>query len=170
MDVDTTSTLPSPKSKSKDKWAALIVATGHPGDAVFSVPLHWHKRHSERMTVLEGRVELTLDGTKRILQAGGGGGDGQGTGTSATVVIPPYTVHGFQGFEGERLVMREVADPPGSYKAEYVLLLLFWFFSSFGFFFWFFFVISFHLFLPLTTLSFCHIFKSGNKAGTFLAD
>lgn len=67
-------------------------------------------KHSEHMTVLEGRVEITVDGKKRILQAG-----------DETVVIPPYVVHGFQGFPGERLVVREVADPPGAYKAEYVL-------------------------------------------------
>lgn len=70
-------------------------------------------KHSEHMTVLEGRVEITVDGKKRILRAG-----------DETVVIPPYVVHGFQGFPGERLVVREVADPPGAYKAEYVLFFL----------------------------------------------
>lgn len=71
-----------------------------------SVPLHWHKKHTERMTVLEGRVQATVGGEKRILKAG-----------DETVVIPPYVVHALQSFPGERLIMREVADPPGSYKA-----------------------------------------------------
>lgn len=96
----------SQPKESLDRWANQAVAEGNPGDAVFLVPPHWHKKHSERMTVLEGRVEVTLNGEKRTLQAGD------------EVVIPPYTVHAFRGFPGERLVVRESADPPGSYKSE----------------------------------------------------
>lgn len=57
------------------------------------------------MTVREGRIEATLDGVKRIVSAG------------ESIDIPAYAVHGFRGFEGERLVIRERADPAGDYKA-----------------------------------------------------
>lgn len=61
--------------------------------------------HSERMTIVEGRINAVIDGEKRILTAG------------EEIVIKPYTVHGFKGFEGERFVLRERADPAGNYKA-----------------------------------------------------
>ena len=53
----------------------------------------------------EGRIAATVDGVKRIVSAG------------ATLHIPAYAVHGFKGFKGERLVVRERADPAGNYKA-----------------------------------------------------
>ena len=69
------------------------------------VPPHWHKKHTERVSVREGRIEATLDGVKRIVSAG------------ETLEIPAYTVHSFKGFKGKRLVVRERADPAGDYKA-----------------------------------------------------
>jgi mannose-6-phosphate isomerase-like protein (cupin superfamily) len=57
------------------------------------------------MTVYEGRIEATVDGVKRIVSAG------------ESLDIPAYAVHAFQGFKGERLVIRERANPAGDYKA-----------------------------------------------------
>jgi quercetin dioxygenase-like cupin family protein len=57
------------------------------------------------MSVIEGRVKVTLDGVTSILSAG------------ESVYIEAYVVHGFEGFVGERVVVRERADPAGDYKA-----------------------------------------------------
>lgn len=58
------------------------------------------------MTVLEGRIEMTLDGKKSIIN----GGDPE-------VLVPRRAVHSFTGFKGEKLVIRERPDPAGLYKA-----------------------------------------------------
>lgn len=94
-------------SSGQDHWAAEVRAEGLPGGDVLIIPPHWHTRHGERMTVHEGRVAATVDGVTRVLRAG-----------DAPMVIPPYAVHALRGFPGERLVLREVANPPGPYKAE----------------------------------------------------
>jgi mannose-6-phosphate isomerase-like protein (cupin superfamily) len=86
-----------------DHWQAEVISTGT--GPIFSVPLHWHKRHAERMTIIEGRVKATLDGVTTILNAG------------ESIYIEPYVVHGFEGFPGEKVVARERADPAGEYKA-----------------------------------------------------
>lgn len=88
------------------RWAGQIEAEGNPDDDEISVPVHWHKKHTERHLVIEGRVEFTINGVTRIFTQG------------EETYIPPYTLHGIRGFRGERLVIREVADPPGNYKAE----------------------------------------------------
>jgi hypothetical protein len=77
------------------------------GDPIV-VPVHWHKTHTERITVREGRLEATLNGTTRIVFAG------------ETLEVPPYATHGFKGFRGERLVVTETAYPAGDYKAAWV--------------------------------------------------
>jgi mannose-6-phosphate isomerase-like protein (cupin superfamily) len=93
-----------------DHWQAEAVSTGE--GSPFSVPQHWHKKHAERMTVIEGRVKATLNGVTTILSAG------------ESIYIEPYVVHGFEGFAGERAVVRERADPAGDYKAAYESLNL----------------------------------------------
>jgi mannose-6-phosphate isomerase-like protein (cupin superfamily) len=93
-----------------DHWQAETVSTGE--GSPFSVPQHWHKKHAERMTVIEGRVKATLNGVTTILSTG------------ESIYIEPYVVHGFEGFAGERAVVRERADPAGDYKAAYESLNL----------------------------------------------
>lgn len=66
-----------------------------------------HKYHDEYMRVLEGRIEITLDGQKRIVTAD----DGE-------QLIRAPLVHGLRSFKGERLVMLEQTTPPGDYKAR----------------------------------------------------
>lgn len=73
-----------------------------------SVPSHWHKNHTERMIVIKGRLEITLDGKKIIVNAG-----------DAPLMIPPRVVHSVKGFKGEEVVAQEQALPGGSYKAEF---------------------------------------------------
>lgn len=92
----------SQSSTSLERWQAEAV---YSGEAEPFVPLHWHTKHSEHITVREGRVEATMNGVKRIVSTG------------ESIVIPAYTVHGFRGFQGERLVLRETAIPAGNYKA-----------------------------------------------------
>ncbi|KAH7304232.1 hypothetical protein B0I35DRAFT_445361 [Stachybotrys elegans] len=60
------------------------------------------------MTVIEGRLQVTLNGKKTILRAG-----------DVPATIPPRAVHSLKGFKGERLVVREQAIPAGAYKAEF---------------------------------------------------
>lgn len=60
------------------------------------------------MTVLEGRIEITIDGKKSVQKAG-----------EPPAFIPVRAVHSMKGFKGERLVLREQADPAGIYKAMY---------------------------------------------------
>ena len=47
-------------------------------------PLHIHRHHSDAFYVLEGRLEVTLDGEPHILEAGG------------FVLIPPLLIHSFR--------------------------------------------------------------------------
>lgn len=56
--------------------------------------------------MLEGRLQVTLNGEKIILKAG-----------DPAVLVPRRAIHSLQGFKGERLVLRERADPVGMYKA-----------------------------------------------------
>ena len=60
------------------------------------------------MTVIEGRIEITVDGKKTVQKAG-----------EPPSFIPVRAVHSMKGFKGERLVLREQADPAGIYKAMY---------------------------------------------------
>lgn len=64
------------------------------------------------MRVLEGRLEVTIEGKKQII-----------TPDDGEVTIPALLVHGLQGFKGERMVMIEQTSPPGDYKARQVIKL-----------------------------------------------
>jgi len=95
----------SQPATSLDFWHTEVISTGE-GDPI-EVPLHWHAKHSERITVREGRIEASLDGVKRIVAAG------------ESIHIPAHMVHGFRGFKGERLVVTERADPAGDFKVAF---------------------------------------------------
>nr|GAT57099.1 predicted protein [Mycena chlorophos] len=95
---------PSEPEDSISRWFTEVIADGGPDSEVFVVPAHWHRYHTENMSVIEGRVEATVDGKKKIFRAGD------------EFLIPPLAVHALQGFKGERLVMREKAEPGGDYK------------------------------------------------------
>ncbi|KAF7319270.1 Cupin-2 domain-containing protein [Mycena chlorophos] len=86
------------------RWYTEAVADGEPTSEAVYIPAHWHRNHSEHMSVLEGRIEATIDGRTKLMRAGD------------EFVIPRLAVHGFKGFKGERLVIRERADPGGDYK------------------------------------------------------
>ncbi|KAI3399147.1 hypothetical protein diail_7726 [Diaporthe ilicicola] len=103
---------PSEPEDSTSRWMTDAVAEGRPGDDPFEVPPHWHRYHSEVMEVREGRVRVTIDGATRVAGAGD------------KVHIPAGAVHGFKGFPGERLVVRERADPAGEYKQLFFADLL----------------------------------------------
>ncbi|KAK7739781.1 hypothetical protein SLS53_005751 [Cytospora paraplurivora] len=90
---------------SLDRWINEVTCEGGPDSDTLVVPLHWHKYHSERSNVVEGRAEVTLDGKARVVTAG------------EEIYIPAGVVHGIKGFKGERAVLRERADPPGDYKS-----------------------------------------------------
>ena len=93
----------SQPSTSLDRWQAEVDYSGE-GSPV-EVPLHWHAKHSERVMVHKGRLEASVGGIKRIVFAG------------ETLHVPARAVHRFKAFKGERMVVRESADPAGDYKA-----------------------------------------------------
>ncbi|KAH7058936.1 hypothetical protein B0J12DRAFT_772673 [Macrophomina phaseolina] len=92
-----------------ERVTILNYSENRPG-SVFHVPAHWHKHHSEYITIHEGRCMITLDGKTRIVHADD---------PDPTVYIPAWHTHSMQGFEGEKLVLQERADPAGLYKAEF---------------------------------------------------
>ncbi|KAK6085548.1 hypothetical protein SCUP515_00655 [Seiridium cupressi] len=89
-----------------DRYHMDTIWTGDPGVEPLYVPPHWHKHQTEHFTVLEGRIEATLDGRKKVVRAG-----------DPDLIIPPRAVHSLQGFKGEKLVVRERTDPAGDSKA-----------------------------------------------------
>jgi mannose-6-phosphate isomerase-like protein (cupin superfamily) len=56
--------------------------------------------------VVEGRVEITLNGKTTAVKAG-----------DPAVLVPRRAVHSVKGFKGEKLIFREKPDPAGIYKA-----------------------------------------------------
>jgi mannose-6-phosphate isomerase-like protein (cupin superfamily) len=56
--------------------------------------------------VIEGRMELTVNGETTIVNAG-----------DPAVLVPRRAVHSVKGFKGEKLIFRERPDPAGLYKA-----------------------------------------------------
>ncbi|KAK2594391.1 hypothetical protein QQS21_007897 [Conoideocrella luteorostrata] len=88
---------------SVNRWAIDTVCTG---EEALEVPPHWHKNHQEHFTVLEGRLEMTMDGKKTVVKAG-----------DPTFLVQRKVVHSVKALEGERVVFREQPDPAGEYKA-----------------------------------------------------
>lgn len=111
-----------------NRYYAEYVATGEKDSDIVNVPPHWHKvsklplprgtwdhhhillekqKHGEYHIVLDGRLEVTVDGKVIILKAG-----------DAALYVPPKAVHSIRSFPGERMVAQERAEPPGTYKLE----------------------------------------------------
>ncbi|RYC56651.1 hypothetical protein CHU98_g9554 [Xylaria longipes] len=90
---------------SVNRYAMDMISTG---EEILSIPPHWHKEHAEYISVIEGRIECTLNGDKVILKAG-----------DPTLCVPRRIVHSFISFKGERFIIRERPDPAGLYKAMF---------------------------------------------------
>ncbi|KAI2607144.1 uncharacterized protein GGS25DRAFT_494566 [Hypoxylon fragiforme] len=86
-----------------NRYAMDTICTG---EEVLDIPAHWHKDHAEYLHVIEGRVEITLNGDKVLMKAG-----------DPAVRVSRRAVHSIKGFRDERLVLRERPDPAGMYKA-----------------------------------------------------
>ncbi|KAG8667784.1 hypothetical protein FPOAC2_12983 [Fusarium poae] len=89
-----------------ENYSAVARFDGTMGTEPFFVPPHWHKHHDEYITVLEGRMTVTLDGRETVL-----------TPEAGSIFIPRRTVHSFRGFHGEKTVFEERNQPAGIYKA-----------------------------------------------------
>ncbi|KAI1402772.1 hypothetical protein F4819DRAFT_507228 [Hypoxylon fuscum] len=100
MDITVDETEPE---DSINRYAMDTICTG---EEAVSIPAHWHKDHAEHLSVLEGRLEVTVNGDKIVLKAG-----------DPAVFVPRRIVHSMKGFEGEKLIFRERPDPAGMYKA-----------------------------------------------------
>ncbi|KAI0555629.1 hypothetical protein F4679DRAFT_590704 [Xylaria curta] len=64
------------------------------------------QEHAEYLSVIEGRIEFTLNGEQIILNAG-----------DPELFVPRRVVHSFKSFKGEKSILRERPDPAGIYKA-----------------------------------------------------
>ncbi|KAI1244676.1 hypothetical protein MGN70_014553 [Eutypa lata] len=64
------------------------------------------ENHAEHISIVQGRMEVTINGDKVILKAG-----------DPTVLVPRRVVHSIKGFPDEKLIFRERPDPAGIYKA-----------------------------------------------------
>ncbi|KAF5345417.1 hypothetical protein D9757_013482 [Collybiopsis confluens] len=75
-------------------------AAGGEGDDILLVPMHWHENHDEVMTVLEGKVKITLGREVKIC-----------TPESGAVFIPRGTPHAVESFKGVPAVIVETTKP-----------------------------------------------------------
>lgn len=66
-----------------------------------------YQYHDEYMRVIEGRLEVTLEGKTFVV-----------TPSDDQVLIPKGQAHSLKSFKGERLVFEERTAPPGDYKAR----------------------------------------------------
>lgn len=64
------------------------------------------QNHQECFTVLQGELEVTLNGVKKTLKAG-----------DPPLLLPRRAVHSFKAVKGAPVHFREQPDPPGMYKA-----------------------------------------------------
>lgn len=62
--------------------------------------------HDEYITVLEGRMMVTIESKITVLSAG-----------DPTAFIPRLHIHSFEGFKGIPTAFEETNEPPGIYKA-----------------------------------------------------
>ncbi|KAI0399320.1 hypothetical protein F4802DRAFT_53911 [Xylaria palmicola] len=90
---------------SVNRYAMDTICTG---EEILHILPHWHKGHTEYLSVIEGRIELTLNGDKLILKAG-----------DPALRVPRRVVHSFSSFKGERVILRERPDPAGLYSAMF---------------------------------------------------
>ncbi|KAI9709551.1 MAG: hypothetical protein M1820_003311 [Bogoriella megaspora] len=94
------------ESEPEDSMDRYVMDTICTGEEALEIPPHWHMNHQEYLSVVEGRIEITLNGKITIVKAG-----------DPAVLVPRRAVHSVKGFLGEKLVFREKADPTGLYKA-----------------------------------------------------
>ncbi|KAF5379639.1 hypothetical protein D9757_009183 [Collybiopsis confluens] len=83
--------------KPQERIARVI---GAQDDDIFLVPLHWHENHDELITVLEGKIKVTLGQEVKIC-----------TPESGTVFIPRGTPHALESFKGIPAVVIESTNP-----------------------------------------------------------
>ncbi|KAI0860227.1 hypothetical protein F4860DRAFT_504096 [Xylaria cubensis] len=94
------------ESEPEDSVKRYAMDTICTGEEIISIPPHWHKEHAEYLSVIEGRIEFTLNGEKIVLNAG-----------DPDLFVPRRVVHSFKSFKGEKSILRERPDPAGIYKA-----------------------------------------------------
>ncbi|KAI0438288.1 hypothetical protein F4803DRAFT_535620 [Xylaria telfairii] len=90
---------------SEDSIDQYVMETSCTGEETINVPPHWHKRHAEQFTVIEGRIRATLNGEAHIVNAG-----------DPPLLIARRVVHSIQTFKGEKVVVQERVIPGGKYK------------------------------------------------------
>ncbi|KAI0967661.1 hypothetical protein F4678DRAFT_465261 [Xylaria arbuscula] len=86
-----------------DRYISEVTSTG---EESLKIQPHWHKDHAEHITVIEGRLKITLNGKEIIVKSG-----------DPSVLVARRVVHSLETFKGERAVIQERPSPGGVYKA-----------------------------------------------------
>jgi len=85
----------------------LIKINGDADDDDFLVPTHWHEDHDEIITVLEGKLQVTLGSEVKVC-----------TPESGEAFVPRGILHSLKGFKGVRCVFTERTNPSDFDKKE----------------------------------------------------
>ncbi|KAJ3721287.1 hypothetical protein C8R42DRAFT_84611 [Lentinula raphanica] len=78
----------------------IVKTRGGADDDIFKVPLHWHEDHDEIITVLEGRLKVTLGKETKVY-----------TPESGEAFVPRGVPHALESFKGEPCVVTERTNP-----------------------------------------------------------
>ncbi|KAJ3735013.1 hypothetical protein DFJ43DRAFT_66019 [Lentinula guzmanii] len=78
----------------------IIKSRGGADDDIFQVPLHWHEDHDEIITVLEGKLKVTLGGETKVY-----------TPESGEAFVPRGVPHALESFKGVPCVVTERTNP-----------------------------------------------------------
>ncbi|KAJ3967415.1 hypothetical protein EV361DRAFT_807305 [Lentinula raphanica] len=87
-------------SKVLEPQLRIVKTRGGADDDIFKVPLHWHENHDEIITVLEGRLKVTLGKETKVY-----------TPESGEAFVPRGVPHALESFKGEPCVVTERTNP-----------------------------------------------------------
>ncbi|CEJ89678.1 hypothetical protein VHEMI05505 [[Torrubiella] hemipterigena] len=94
------------ESQPEDSIYRYTMDTISTGEEDLVIPPHWHKHHQEHFSVLQGKLEVTVNGKMSILNVG-----------DEPMILERGAVHSMKAYKGEPVIFRERPDPPGIYKA-----------------------------------------------------
>ena len=83
-----------------EKYLVRVTITGEPDSELFYVPPHWHETHDEFLRVVEGKLQVTINGTANICSPE----DGE-------IAVPKGTPHALLGLKGVRCTLEERTEP-----------------------------------------------------------
>ncbi|KIK51410.1 hypothetical protein GYMLUDRAFT_234117 [Collybiopsis luxurians FD-317 M1] len=78
----------------------VVKVRGGEDDDIFVVPPHWHESHDELITVLEGKLKVTIGSEVKVC-----------TPESGTAFVPRGISHSLEGYKGVPSVFTERTNP-----------------------------------------------------------